>query len=243
MNNPWRFFIVVEALLFIFAIWQIISNPPLLILLIIGVFFLYTAYKRKRKTNANNFLLVIGCLAIFISLLNSPALWIMVVFAVIFIGLKGFEISGIDLTKNAFWRKKQMIIVETDQPRSHRQEKIKQQWVGNERIGNQVYEWDDININILSGDTIVDLGNTILPKKDNTVLIRKGFGRTRVLVPSGVGVMLEHATFIGEVNFEGEKTALKNESLKVYSEDYDESTRRIKVITNTLFGDIEVIRV
>ncbi|WP_122645220.1 cell wall-active antibiotics response protein LiaF [Enterococcus mediterraneensis] len=242
MNNPWRFFIVVEALLFLFAIWQILSNPPLLMLLLFGIFSIYVVTTRKQKTNFYNFLLIIGCLAIFISLLNSPALWIMLIFAILFIGLKGFEVSGIDLTKNAFWRKKQMIIVETDEPHHH-QARTKQQWFGNERIGNQVYEWDDINVNILYGDTIIDLGNTILPKKDNIVLIRKGFGRTRILVPSGVGVMLEHATIIGEVNFEGEKNALRNESLKIYSEDYDENTRRIKIITNTLFGDIEVIRV
>lgn len=242
MNNPWRFFIVVEALLFLFAIWQILSNPPLLMLLLFGIFSIYVVTTRKQKTNFYNFLLIIGCLAIFISLLNSPALWIMLIFAILFIGLKGFEVSGIDLTKNAFWRKKQMIIVETDEPHHH-QARTKQQWFGNERIGNQVYEWDDINVNILYGDTIIDLGNTILPKKDNIVLIRKGFGRTRILVPSGVGVMLEHATVIGEVNFEGEKNALRNESLKIYSEDYDENTRRIKIITNTLFGDIEVIRV
>lgn len=242
MNNPWRFFIVVEALLFLFAIWQILSNPPLLMLLLFGIFSIYVVTTRKQKTNFYNFLLIIGCLAIFISLLNSPALWIMLIFAILFIGLKGFEVSGIDLTKNAFWRKKQMIIVETDEPHHH-QARTKQQWFGNERIGNQVYKWDDINVNILYGDTIIDLGNTILPKKDNIVLIRKGFGRTRILVPSGVGVMLEHATIIGEVNFEGEKNALRNESLKIYSEDYDENTRRIKIITNTLFGDIEVIRV
>lgn len=242
MNNPWRFFIVVEALLLLFAIWQILSNPPLLMLLLFGIFSIYVVTTRKQKTNFYNFLLIIGCLAIFISLLNSPALWIMLIFAILFIGLKGFEVSGIDLTKNAFWRKKQMIIVETDEPHHH-QARTKQQWFGNERIGNQVYEWDDINVNILYGDTIIDLGNTILPKKDNIVLIRKGFGRTRILVPSGVGVMLEHATIIGEVNFEGEKNALRNESLKIYSEDYDENTRRIKIITNTLFGDIEVIRV
>ena len=33
MNNPWRFFIVAEALLFILALWQIVHNPGLAVLL------------------------------------------------------------------------------------------------------------------------------------------------------------------------------------------------------------------
>lgn len=243
MNNPWRFFLIVEALLFILAVWQIVSSPPLMVVLLFGLANIYWASKHNKQSKFGNFQMIIGCLAVFISLLNSPALWIMVIFAIIFIGLKGVEISGVDLTKNAFWRKKQMIIVEADEPKVHQQEKTKQQWFGNERIGNQVYEWDDININVVSGDTIIDLGNTILPKKENSVIIRKGVGRTRILVPQGIGVMLQHATFIGTVTFEGEQTPLRNESLKIFSADYDASQRKVKIITNTLVGDIEVIRV
>ena len=106
MKSPWRFFFVVEALLFLFAVWQILSNPPLLILLILGVVTIYFVSRRERKTNFNNFLMVTGGIAIFISLLNSPALWLMLIFAILFIGLKGVEITGVDFTKNTFWRKK-----------------------------------------------------------------------------------------------------------------------------------------
>lgn len=99
MKSPWRFFFVVEALLFLFAVWQILSNPPLLILLILGVVTIYFVSRRERKTNFNNFLMVTGGIAIFISLLNSPALWLMLIFAILFIGLKGVEITGVDFTK------------------------------------------------------------------------------------------------------------------------------------------------
>lgn len=241
MKSPWRFFFVVEALLFLFAVWQILSNPPLLILLILGVVTIYFVSRRERKTNFNNFLMVTGGIAIFISLLNSPALWLMLIFAILFIGLKGVEITGVDFTKNTFWRKKQMIILETEEPKQFHPHKTKQQWIGNERIGNQVYEWDDINIDIFSGDTIIDLGNTLLPKKENIVIVRKGFGRTRILVPAGVAIKMEHSTFIGTVIFEGESTGLKNEKVTIYSPDYEENTRRLKILTNTLIGDIEVI--
>lgn len=243
MKSPWRFFFIVESLLLLFAVWQILSNPPLLFLLILGVTCLVLVNRSERKSNFKNFLMVSSSIAILISLLNSPALWLMLIFAILFIGLKGVEITGIDLTKNSFWRKKQMIIVETEEPKADHPLKQKQQWLGNERIGSQVYEWDDINLDILTGDTFIDLGNTLLPKKENVVIVRKGFGRTRILVPAGIAIKLEHSTFIGSVIFEGEETSLKNEKVTIYSPDYGENSRRLKILTNTLVGDVEVIRV
>ena len=51
------------------------------------------------------FLMVTGGIAIFISLLNSPALWLMLIFAILFVGLKGVEITGVDFTKTHFGAK------------------------------------------------------------------------------------------------------------------------------------------
>ena len=157
--------------------------------------------------------------------------------------VKGFEISGVDIAERAPWRKKQMIMVETAAKEPKNGKRFKRRWFANERIGNNIYEWDDINIDLISGDTIIDLGNTLLPKEDNIIIIRKGFGRTRILVPLGVAILLEHSTFYGTVRFEEEKYQLKNESLKIYSNDYDTNLRRLKIMTNTLVGDVEVIRV
>ncbi|MBF8807732.1 MAG: cell wall-active antibiotics response protein [Enterococcus lacertideformus] len=243
MNSSWRFFIVFEALLLLFAVWQIVNNVELLLLVLFGIFNIFLALRKSPRSGFRNFQLIIGSLIVFFSLVNSPALWLMAVFAILFIGLKGVEISGIDLTKNAFWRKKQMIIVKTDQLKMHNNERTKQQLFGNQRIGNDIYEWDDINIALISGDTIIDLGNTLLPKDDNIVIVRKGIGRTRILVPLGIAISLEHATLVGNVLFEEEHFSLKNESVKIYSNDYDENPRRLKIITNTLLGDVEVIRV
>ncbi len=100
-----------------------------------------------------------------------------------------------DIAERAPWRKKQMIMVETAAKEPKNGKRFKRRWFANERIGNNIYEWDDINIDLISGDTIIDLGNTLLPKEDNIIIIRKGFGRTRILVPLGVAILLEHSTF------------------------------------------------
>ncbi|MEY8446042.1 cell wall-active antibiotics response protein LiaF [Enterococcus ratti] len=243
MNSSWRFFIVVEALLLLFVFWQIMNNIGLLLLVLFGILNIYLALRKSPRSGFQNFQLIMGSMIIFFGLVNSPALWLMLLFAILFIGLKGVEVSGIKLTKNVFWRKKQMIMVQTDQLKKHNNERKKQQLFGNKRIGNDIYEWDDINIALISGDTIIDLGNTLLPKDDNIIIVRKGIGRTRILVPLGIAISLEHATLVGNVLFENEQYSLKNESIKIYSSDYDENPRRLKIITNTLLGDVEVIRV
>lgn len=115
--------------------------------------------------------------------------------------------------KNAFGEK-QIMMVQTEQLKTHNNERKRQQLFGNQRIGNDVYEWDDINIAIISGDTIIDLGNTLLPKDDNIVIVRKGIGRTRILVPLGVAIRLEHATLVGNVLFEEEQFSLKTNRSK-----------------------------
>lgn len=243
VRKPGRFFFVIESLLLLLVIWQTIHNSLLLILIASGAFFIYLALRRKKKAKTSNFKLFLGIILILFGLLSNPAVWLMLVFTILFIGLKGIEISGVDFSNYAFWNKKQMIMVQTQEARNHDGKKKKQQWLGNERIGNHVYEWDDININVLSGDTIIDLGNTILPKKDNVVLVRKGIGRTRLLVPTGIGVQLEHTALMGTVYFEDYETKLRNETLKLYSKEYSESARHLKIITNALVGDIEVFRV
>ncbi|MGM0215632.1 cell wall-active antibiotics response protein LiaF [Enterococcus sp. AZ109] len=240
MRSPWRFFIIIELLLAVFLLWQVSSNPPVLIMVVFGILNIYWGL---RKNHRRKFQLILGSLILIICLVNSPATWLMLIFAVLFIGLKGVEIAGVSFPSYSFKNKKQMIIVEAENPTEHQGEKKKQPWFGNERIGNQVFEWDDINVDLIAGDTIIDLGNTLLPKEDSVVIIRKVFGRTRVLVPYGVGILFEHATFYGKVRFEEEELILKNESLKMYSVDYDDSPRRLKLITNSLLGDVEVIRV
>lgn len=244
MKSSWKFFIIIESLLLILAGYQLFKNPPALVLLVIAVINLIYAIKKERRTSFNQFQMIVSLVVIILSLLiSSPIIWIMLVFAVIFIGLKGVEVSGVSFFQNAPWHKKQMVMVETTETEPKNGRRFKRPWIGNQRIGSNIYEWDDINFTIISGDTIVDLGNTLLPKTDNVILIRKGFGRTRILVPVGVGIVLEHSSLLGNVKFEGEFYRVKNESIKAYSEDYDESNRRLKIVTSTLMGDVEVIRI
>ncbi|UUV99024.1 cell wall-active antibiotics response protein LiaF [Vagococcus luciliae] len=243
MRSSWRVFIVIESLLLLWALYQMFGNVPAIIFLTFALINLFYAVKKKRKTSFNQFQLIASIIIIVLSLLSSPAIWLALVLAIIYFGLIMGEISEVRLFNFAPWKKKQIKMIQTTSRNVRSGKRFKRPWIGSQRLGSDTYEWDDINFSVVIGDTIIDLGNTLLPKEDNVVIIRKGFGRTRILVPTGIGVMLEHSSMRGAVHFDQEVYHLNNESLKLYSEDYDESTRRLKIITNTLFGDLEVIRV
>ncbi len=243
MQSSWRFFIVTELLLFVWAIYQLLGNVPILIFLVFGIINFVYSVKKVHKTSFNRFQKMSSLIVMLLCFLSSPAIWLMIVLAILFVGLKGVEVSGIDLFSNAPWRKKQIKMIKTTVSDSKSGRRFKRPWIGNQRFGNDTYEWNDINISIVYGDTIIDLGNTLLPKEDNVVIVRKGFGKTRILVPTGVGVMLEHSAMIGEAQFENEHYRLKNESIKVFSDEYDQAVRKLKIVTSTLLGDIEVIRI
>ena len=145
--------------------------------------------------------------------------------------------------QQAPWNEKEIVVVETTDSLPKNAKRFKRNWLGNERIGNTIYEWDDINFSIFMGDTIIDLGNTILPKNESYIVIRKGFGKTRILVPNGIGIMIEHSAVKGKITFEEQQYILENESVKLYSKHYEDQARTLKIITNVLVGDLEVIAI
>ena len=247
MKYSWRIFITIELLMLLFVLYRIVNETQALIFLLFGVVNVIVALKRRRPSSFSQFQLIMGAVIIMMSLLTSgPAIWFMLVFAILFFGLVGIETSGLSVLEHLDlvpWKEKKMLNIESMAPDLKNGKKFKRQLFGNQRIGATVYEWDDINLSIISGDTIIDLGNTILPKEDNVILIRKGFGRTRIIVPMGVGLVVEHATVSGKLVFEEKSYTLRNEAIKIFSDDYDTNVRRVKIVTNTLLGDVEVVRI
>ncbi|EOT44204.1 hypothetical protein I568_00857 [Enterococcus columbae DSM 7374 = ATCC 51263] len=243
MMNSWRFYIVVNILLVILSLWQIVGDIDLTIFLLLGSLSLFLHYTRRKKVKNINLLLWIGCVFIFISLINSYAFWLILIFNVLFLALKGFEFADIDFSSLFFWRKKQIIMVATKEPEKQPEPITRQKYFGSQIIGNQVYAWDDINLSVLAGDTIIDLGNTLLPKKQNIILLRKGFGRTRILVPQGIGLEIQHVAFRGDLHVDNTVYALNQEQIIIHETLYTESERKLKIISNVFIGDVEVIRI
>ena len=244
MKNNLKWFSLIESLLLIVALYQLIHNLFILGLFAVGCWLIFLSrnqQKRKRRMP-----LVIGIFLTAFALLSLAGFWYMLIVAVIFLYLNyGKVFSKIDSFnfQQAPWNEKDIVVVETTDSLPKNAKRFKRNWLGNERIGNTIYEWDDINFSIFMGDTIIDLGNTILPKNESYIVIRKGFGKTRILVPNGIGIMIEHSAIKGKIAFEEQQYVLENESVKMYSKHYEDQARTLKIITNVLVGDLEVIAI
>lgn len=234
-----RLFILVEVALALLLGYQIMSNPATLVFCVIGGLALAWGAHLRTRGLLRTLVLIFGGIATVVSVFVNPTAWWMVLiaaFVALFVGSKGVSKSGLFP-----WIRKQFVSVRSaeDTPKQD----TRHAWFGDRVIGQSVFEWEDVNVTVLTGDTIVDLGNTLLPKRDNVVMIRKGFGKTRLLVPIGVGVELNHSALVGEVTFAGRHADLRNETVRLYSDDYDTAPRRLRIITSALIGDLEVVPV
>ena len=244
MKNNWKWFLLIESLLLIVSLYQLIHNLFILGLFAVGCWLIFLSrnqQKRKRRMP-----LVVGIFLTAFALMSLAGFWYMLIVAVIFLYLNyGKVFSKMDSFnfQQAPWNEKEIVVVETTDSLPKNAKRFKRNWLGNERIGNSIYEWDDINFSIFMGDTIIDLGNTILPKNESYIVIRKGFGKTRILVPNGIGIMIEHSAIKGKIAFEEQQYVLENESIKMYSKYYEDQARTLKIVTNVLVGDLEVIAI
>lgn len=240
MSSRVRFFLIVESALLLMLAYQIISNPATLVFGILAVLALCWASNLRRGNFLKTPLLLFGAIALVVTVFINPTAWWMVmiaILAVLFAGRGSISSAGL-----IPWFRKQFVSVRTTGD-GEKSASGRRPWFGDIVIGKSVFEWEDVNLSILTGDTIVDLGNTILPRRDNVMMIRKGFGKTRVLVPIGVGVELNHSALVGKVQFDGAEHVLRNETLHLYSDDYDGATRHLRIVTSALIGDLEVVPV
>lgn len=244
MENNWKWFLLIESLLMILALYQLVNNVFIIGLFAIGCWLIFLGrnqQKRNKKTS-----LVIGIFLTLFALMSIGGFWYMLIVAVVFFYMnygKVFPKMDSFNFQQAPWNEKEIVVVETTDSLPKNAKRFKRNWLGNERIGTSIYEWDDINFSIFMGDTIIDLGNTLLPKEDSYIVIRKGFGKTRILVPTGIGVMIEHSAVKGKIAFEEQYYVLENESIKMYSKQYEDQARTLKIVTNVLVGDLEVIAI
>lgn len=245
-----RIFLAIQALLGMAALFTLFRTRGLGFLIILAILFIILGGLHKEGKiqfsfahKARSFFPIFACIILTIMIFSNIFIWLMLGVGILyFIFFGQFSKNNATIKQPIF--KTELHIIETKEPsENHSEEIVRGQWFGSQIIGSDTYEWDDINIAILAGDTIIDLGNTLLPKEDSVILIRKGFGRTRILVPASIGVRFEHCGLAGNAKFDGETYSLNNETLKVYSKDYEESTRKLKIVSSTLFGEVEVIRV
>ncbi|MDR2465071.1 MAG: cell wall-active antibiotics response protein LiaF [Streptococcaceae bacterium] len=237
-----KWFFIIEAILFLFALRTMFSSKLLVGLLLLSLLSLLLLRRIGRRLGWGKemrFFYLFPIIILGILFISNFFIWMMLVVAFLYLFLD--EESGIPFSKVKFEKDFEMVELVEPTPKSGK--KMKQTVFRATSIGESQFEWDDIHLSLFAGDTIIDLGKTILPNTDNVIILHQVFGKIRILVPTDVGVSISHSQVIGELRFFDEVTVLKNENIQQFSDDYDQMQKKIKIYTNMFIGECEVSRV
>lgn len=131
-----------------------------------------------------------------------------------------------------------------DEPVYIKKASLQNIWFGRQQTPEHVYEWNDINIQGGVGDTVIDLGNTVLPKGTSVISVRHLLGNIVILVPYDIEVSVHHNGLAGAITiFDSMEPRSFNQSVFYQTSEYDHAPQKVKIITTLAVGDLEVKRV
>lgn len=117
----------------------------------------------------------------------------------------------------------------------------KTSWFQAQLSQDSSYTFEDVHDTSMFGDTVINLTQTILSDNSPIIVLHKGFGDVRILVPLEIGVVLSSHTLYGNVFFEQEDYHLRNAKLTMYSRNYATATKKLKIVTTVYIGNVEVV--
>lgn len=215
---------------------ELLLNWRLFVPLLIGCFIIYYWKSHKHKESKKIYL-IIGVSLVVIAIISAAVFKIFIFAAAIYVLIQYSK------TKNQPKRINVYTIPPDHQTKVTRKTPfIKNMLSGNRRVVNEIFEWDDINIQSGFGNTIIDLGMTMLPPGESVVLIRGLVGNIQLIVPIDASVTINHSAISGKLNIFNQKEELLNSNVIYYSGGDDKTSRRIKIVTSVIFGDVEVRR-
>lgn len=232
------------GLLGLIIVYELFNNRTSLFLVVIGLLSLLL--RNQFSERRQNTLLLIALISLSIALFTSRLfLVLLIILILLFIGN---NLDFYELTREVFSKKRlnkqanDFVMIDFDQIESKPAKVTRNKWFGDDdESADTIYSWENVNYTKILGNTVFDLGNTLLPKETNIILIRKGMGHTKIIIPEGIAVSLDVSLLVGKIMLEKEEHTLLNENFKWHSKNYEVSDRKIKIIANVLLGELEVI--
>jgi predicted membrane protein len=242
MNRRWLFILL--GVLGLLTVYEIFNNQFSFFMLVIGVLMIFVN-KRVSKEKSNT-VLFIGIISILLAILSSRiVLAVIIIGAILFIG----NHPELFQTVREGWTNRKnkkdnndFIVVQFDEENEAPARMQTNRWFGNdEDTTEEVFSWEDINFTKIAGNTVFDLGNTILPKEQNIILIRVGIGDTKIILPEEAAISLDVSMLNGQLIIGQEEISMNNETFKWQSERYNQSARKVKLVANVFVGKVEVV--
>ncbi len=227
-----QFFLLIESVIFTLAFFDVVASEAARTILLFSILLLAAWYVTGRKVNS--IFLSSALFLFFLVFMLNPYFILGVVFLIIY--------TFINFFSRYEKRNQYTHILLDDEPLQVQRQK--NQWWGSQEHSQDRYGFEDINIVRMFGNDVVDLDETVLVGRDNIVVIRKTFGRTKIILPIDVEASLRVSSLYGRVQFLGlSNWDLRNENMSIASPNYKDSHKRVKIVVNCLYGDVEVVRV
>ncbi|QDP41336.1 cell wall-active antibiotics response protein LiaF [Radiobacillus deserti] len=135
-------------------------------------------------------------------------------------------------------------IIDQDETLQKKSTLFTNRWFGSQYTKASAYEWTDVNIQSGIGDTVIDLSYTVIPKDPPIVSIRNVAGTIQILVPYDVEVSVQHSVLFGSLRiFNYMEENMWNKVVHFKTDQFEDSSQKVKIFTSTLIGKIEVKRV
>ncbi|WP_053070381.1 cell wall-active antibiotics response protein LiaF [Alkalihalobacillus pseudalcaliphilus] len=117
---------------------------------------------------------------------------------------------------------------------------IKRHILGDIRYKRREFELKDMTIWNGIGDVKVDLSRAIIPEGEHIIIIQVIVGQIDIYIPEDLQVAIQAYSLIGDVAIFHEKHSGFNKQIHVADPSYKQSPRRVKLILNTLIGEVRV---
>lgn len=126
----------------------------------------------------------------------------------------------------------------------HRKKIFENKIFSSQKSPEYAYEWNDINIQVGVGNTVIDLSDTVLPKGEAVICIRSLVGNVQILIPYEIEVHIYHSLMVGAITiFQEEEQKVVNETVMYETAQYKDADQKIKLFTSAISGKLEVKRV
>ena len=216
-------------------------NSGLLFSAFSSAVFTYFGIKKYERTIGKIFLGIGGVMAI-VTVINMVTFKLLLLGLLIFYAYQYYEAKKKPVVHTATFVKEDSVF--TAEQLHSKPLLFKNAFLAGQSTSNNVYEWEDINVQGGIGDFIIDLSNTVLPKGESVICIRNLIGGIRIHVPYEIEVEVLHSVIFGSSKIlENPLQRSINQNLHFYTSNYEQSDQKIKIVTNILVGDLEVKRI
>lgn len=110
----------------------------------------------------------------------------------------------------------------------------------NIHLKSDQFELDDVDYYFGIGDIVIDLTETFIPEGETVLALNGIIGNITLYVPYDIELSIHHATLFGKIKILKNELTGFNKNCKYTTNDYKDTTRKLKIVTSLAVGNIEV---